>query len=120
MRQICLQYALFINGYCKDALLEEANLTGAELAGFLFFGSCLNRAVLRKVKADNTGFNRAMMVQADLQGGSFVGATFNKADLTQANLTSGDFSQADFREAKLDGVNWDDTLLKDALFDPRV
>ncbi|GAB1542732.1 hypothetical protein NUACC21_54060 [Scytonema sp. NUACC21] len=57
---------------------------------------------------------------ADLRGGSFIGATFNKADLTQANLSGGDVSLADFREAKLDGVNWDDTLVKDALFDPGV
>lgn len=116
MRQICLQYSLFINGYCKDANLEYADLTGAELTGSLFFGSHMHKAVLYMVKADNTGFNRADMKQADLRNGSFIKATFNHADLTEANLRGSNFSQADFREAKLDNVNWDNVNLTGALF----
>lgn len=116
MRQVCLQYASFINGYCKDANLEYADLTGAELTGSLFFGSHLHKAVLYMVKADNTGFNRADMKQADLRDGSFIRATFNHADLTEANLSGGNFSQADFRQAKLDNVNWENVNLAGALF----
>lgn len=120
MREVSLEHSIFVIGYCRNAGLDDADLTEAQLTGTLFFGSHFNRAVLHNVKSDDAGFNRVSMLSADLSGGSFVGATFTHADLTGANLSKADCSQADFREAKLQGVIWDGARLADAHFDSGV
>lgn len=120
MREACLKYSLFANGFCKNANLERADFTSAELTGTLFFGSHMHCSVLHMVKANNTAFNRAFLKLANLSGGSFVKATFNHADLTGANLSGGNFSQADFRDAKLDSVNWNGAEIAGALFSEQL
>lgn len=92
-------------------VLDEANLSGANLSEFFLSGIDfreanlisvnLNRAILKYAVCNNALFDDATFIGADLEGADFSGAHLEGADFTDANLVKANFADADMRSAKL-------------------
>lgn len=104
--------------------LEGANLEGLPLDGTTFFqaslrGATLRHASLRRanltladlteanlsgVDADEAGFDRAVLVEANVQQGRFRHVSFQAAQLLHCDLSCADLGAARLVEADLTGV----------------
>lgn len=92
-------------------VLDEANLSGANLSEFFLSGIDfreanlisvnLNRAILKYAVCNNALFDDATFIGADLEGADFSGAHLEGADFTDANLVKANFADADMRSTKL-------------------
>jgi uncharacterized protein YjbI with pentapeptide repeats len=90
--------------------LDEADFTGANLAG-ANLGECdAGGAILERAKLDGANLGMASLVGCRLDGASAVGALLRKAVLTRATLVGANLmdaivQNADLRSANLSGSN---------------
>jgi len=88
----------FVRGAGLDArsrLLNEADLTGADLSGGYFAGCHLESASLQCADLSGCDLRAANLKRADLRGARLAGATLNGAMLDEADLRAAYIALAD-------------------------
>jgi len=110
----------------RRADLRNANMRSWNIGRSDLSRALLNGADLTGVVADDVRLKGAVLEDATLDLGRFIGADFREARLKNAELLIGDFEQADFRGAHLAyirfgqpfliGANFQDTSLRDVDF----
>ncbi|HEU4837338.1 MAG TPA: pentapeptide repeat-containing protein [Pyrinomonadaceae bacterium] len=126
---------IFTEPDLTDAVLMQADLFQAYLAGVNFHGANLNQA--RLIKAHLMGadlsntdlcdarLNAANLEQANLTeaqaiGADLSGANLTKSDLSKANFSNAYFTEANLRRAKLRGTNLTNAILRSANLDTAI
>jgi uncharacterized protein YjbI with pentapeptide repeats len=85
----------FQSGPCLENVdIAAASLVERDLSGFGFW----------RVRLDHADFSQALLVELDIQGGSYIGAKFDGAKLAKAHLSRASFAGASFRNADMTGV----------------
>lgn len=111
----------------RRALLNETDLTGADLAEAaldgakaklaVFRGAGLGGATLHGIRADHADFSGANLSQVGAKRARFRSALFCSAQLNAADLSGSDFTRADFSHARLPAARFVHADLSQAVFD---
>lgn len=83
----------------RDALLDEATLSGAELRGVYFSGASIRRANLVGTDLRGSDFSHVNFHESNLSNARLVQATLDRADLRTAILNNTDFSDINLNKA---------------------
>ena len=110
LNNINLSEANLQGAYLRNEMLFRANLTMANMEGTDLSHSCLinanlSRANLQEAKLRKTNLTEADLKAANLTQADLRGADLTKADLKGANLTGSDLRGANLIEADLSGAN---------------
>jgi len=95
------------------------DLTGADLSGLDLRGACFRRALLesadlRGAQCDGADFSQAVLVRAQLSGARMRGALMRETNLGGIVCARADFSQADLEGARLEKVTLADCSFEGA------
>ncbi|MBK8163990.1 MAG: pentapeptide repeat-containing protein [Gammaproteobacteria bacterium] len=83
----------------RDALLDEATLSGAELRGVYFSGASIRRANLVGADLRGSDFSRVNFHESNLSNALLVQSTLDRSDLRAATLDNTDFSAVSLNKA---------------------
>lgn len=109
----------------RDANFHNADLTGMDLSNLDLRGARFSHAKLQGVKFNNTNMGKADLSESNLTNGNLKGVILEQANLEKAkldeaymvgaNLAGADLQGASLRNAYLAHVNFDKTVLIDAV-----
>ncbi|MGB0588740.1 MAG: pentapeptide repeat-containing protein [Myxococcota bacterium] len=105
------------NSNFAGARITSGNFNGCELFGANFARSLLvntrfDAPERGNIPLDRADFSNAILVDCDLMGANFYGASFKDALLIKVDLRHANLSEADFTGAHLIDVHIDSTLLE--------
>ena len=86
-------------------ILNEINLSRANLQGTAMGGSMLFQANLSGANMEGMDLSHSYIINANLSGANLKEAKLRKADLTEADLTGADLRGADLTGVNLTGAN---------------
>jgi uncharacterized protein YjbI with pentapeptide repeats len=101
--------------------LTEANLSGADLSGYLLEGGQFRQANLSGAHLSRSAltladFSSTDLSRANFQGASLSGAILRQTNLKNANLSKASLSFAYCDRAQLDGANLEGAFLEHTIF----
>ena len=92
----------------RPALLDGAQLAGADLRGLNLGGAFLQGAHLAGADLGQASLSGAYLQRADLRGANLQEADLQRANLREANLTDANLQEANLQEAQLGKADVDE------------